>query len=62
MKKIFPILEFDNTKSALLEPSSVIQRNNEMPERCIICFFQDVINELLQQENGINRRRFGKTF
>lgn len=50
MKKIFPILEFDDDKPALLEPKNVIQKNDEMPERCIICFFQDVINDLLNKE------------
>ena len=43
-----PILEFDDDKPAILEPGSLIPRNEAMPERCVICFFQDVINHLLE--------------
>ncbi len=42
-----PILEFDGDKPAILEPSSLIPRNEAMPERCVICFFQDVIDHML---------------
>lgn len=53
MKEKYPILEFDHDTSAMLEPSNIIKRNVAMPEHCVICFFQDVINNL-HQENRIS--------
>lgn len=44
-----PILEFDPSKRAVLEPSEHIHRI-DIPERCVICFFQDVITNL--RESG----------
>ena len=46
MDRSFPILEFDEDDSAMLEPSSNIRPCEAMPERCVICFFQDVIDHL----------------
>ena len=37
-----PILEFDPSGDAALDPGRVIERI-DMPEHCVICFFQDVI-------------------
>jgi uridine phosphorylase len=44
--KDFPILEFDPTSKAVLEPSEHVKRM-DIPERCVVCFFQDVINTLV---------------
>ncbi len=44
----FPILEFDSAREAIIEPSRVIQPIEGVPERCVVCFFQDVIAELRQ--------------
>jgi uridine phosphorylase len=46
MKK-YPILEFDPTRKAILEPGELIEQM-EIPEYCVICFFQDVITGLLE--------------
>ncbi len=46
-KAEFPILEFDSAPTALIEPSQVIARA-DIPERCVFCFFQDVIDELVE--------------
>lgn len=46
-KREFPILEFDPNRKAKIEPSSLITKI-EVPEYCVICFFADVIHELLQ--------------
>ncbi|GAB4164805.1 MAG: nucleoside phosphorylase [Roseiflexaceae bacterium] len=43
----YAILDFDPTREALIEPSRLIRPLEDMPERCVICFFQDVIRELL---------------
>lgn len=47
MKQEYPILEFDPAPEAVIEPSRVIERR-DMPQHCVLCFFQDVINNLCQ--------------
>lgn len=42
----YPILEFDPARPAVIEPSALIQRHEEMPPHCVICFFQEVIDAL----------------
>lgn len=44
----FPILEFDSTPEAMIEPSKVIKKHDEMPERCVLCFFAEVITKVCQ--------------
>ncbi|MFW6030340.1 MAG: hypothetical protein ACOCRO_08815 [Halanaerobiales bacterium] len=46
MKKEFPILEYDNTKEAILEPSRVQKKREDMPKSCVITFFREVVQEL----------------
>lgn len=48
MKREFPILEFDNDKSAIIEPHKLI-KEIDIPKNAVICFFNDVI-ELLKKE------------
>ena len=43
--KKFPILEFDPTQTAVIEPSDHIE-SIDMPDRCVVCFFQEVIDKL----------------
>lgn len=45
MKKEFPILEFDETSNAIIEPRKIIERI-DIPEHIVICFFNDVIERL----------------
>lgn len=45
MIKEYPILEFDDDKRAVIEPHKLIKEIN-IPECCIICFFNDVIERL----------------
>jgi uridine phosphorylase len=42
-----PILEFDPDSSALIEPSRLIQPR-DVPEHCVICFFREVIEKVIQ--------------
>jgi uridine phosphorylase len=42
----FPILEYDPNKAAFVEPSLVI-RAQDVPERCVICFFKEVIENIV---------------
>lgn len=52
MKKELPILEFDPDKNAIINPKKEI-KSIDIPERCVVCFFQDVINKLNQQKRLI---------
>jgi uridine phosphorylase len=47
----FPILEFDPAREALLDPSKYIQAGNP-PEHCVICFFQEVIDKVIQEHGA----------
>ncbi|HZD10194.1 MAG TPA: DUF952 domain-containing protein [Candidatus Binatia bacterium] len=44
----FPILEFDASSEALIEPHNLLQPI-DVAERCVLCFFQDVIGHLKEQ-------------
>jgi len=44
----YPILEFDSSPTAFIEPSQVI-RPRDMPEHCIICFFKDVVDKIVAE-------------
>ncbi len=48
---IYPILEFDPTRPALIEPAAVVQPQN-VPEHCVICFFREVIDEIVAERNA----------
>lgn len=43
-----PILEYDPSPTAVIDPSDHIRRI-DAPEHCVPCFFQDVIDGLLEQ-------------
>lgn len=45
----YPILEFDGSPEAILEPKRLIQPLVEMPEHGVITFFQDVITHFVEQ-------------
>lgn len=47
----YPILEFDETPEALIEPSKVI-RAHDLPEHCVICFFKEVIDKVVAEHNA----------
>lgn len=49
-KHTLPILEFDPTREAILEPSKVVEPL-DAPEHCVICFFAEVIESLVEN-NG----------
>jgi len=44
MRREYPILEFDPERRAMIEPAP--NRSVDMPEHCVVCFFQDVITGL----------------
>ncbi len=59
MNQPYPILEFDPTRPAIIEPSKVIQPM-DVPEHCVVCFFNEVVTKLCQERNAkiITRRRW----
>jgi uridine phosphorylase len=48
---IYPILEYDPTPNALIEPSEVVQPR-DVPEHCVICFFKEVFNKVIAEHNA----------
>jgi nucleoside phosphorylase len=46
MNNTYPILEFDPTREALIEPSRVVERFDGVPEGCVLCFFPEVFDNL----------------
>ncbi len=51
LKHTAPILEFDDTREAVLEPSKLV-RARDMPEHAVACFFQDVIVRIAEHHQG----------
>lgn len=47
----YPILEFDATPEAFIEPSKII-RARDLPEHCVICFFKEVIDKVVEEHNA----------
>jgi uridine phosphorylase len=47
MQQEYPILEFDSTPEAVLEPKRLIS-SIDISEHAVVCFFQDVITKLSQ--------------
>jgi len=52
----FPILEFDRARTAVIEPH-VIHRQREVPEHAVLCFFQDVIDDVCRSARVVHRPR-----
>jgi uridine phosphorylase len=47
----YPILEYDPTPEAFIEPSRII-KPRDMPEHCVICFFGEVIEKVVQEQQA----------
>jgi len=47
----YPILEFDPTPEAVIEPSAVIEAQ-DVPEHCVISFFGDIIEKVSAEKNA----------
>jgi uridine phosphorylase len=50
-KMTYPILEHDDTRQALIEPSRVI-KPRDVPEHCVICFFSEVIDKIVAEHGA----------
>ena len=51
MQHDYPILEFDPTREAVIEPGHQLSRI-DAPEHAVVCFFQDVITRLSQEHRA----------
>jgi uridine phosphorylase len=47
----YPIFEFDPSPTAFIEPSKVI-RPIDMPVHCVLCFFKEVIENVVKEHNA----------
>ena len=47
----YPILEFDPSPEAFIEPARIIQAR-DLPEHCVICFFSEVIEKVIAEHNA----------
>jgi len=47
----YPILEFDSTQEAFIEPSKVI-KPRDFPKNCVVCFFQEVIDKVIEEHHA----------
>jgi uridine phosphorylase len=45
MQAEYPILEFDPTREAVIEPSRCVERE-DVPQHCVVCFFKEVMDGL----------------
>lgn len=50
-KSSFPILEFDPTREAILEPAERI-RPQDVPEHCVVCFFAEVVQSVAENHHA----------
>jgi uridine phosphorylase len=50
MYQDYPILEYDIATEAILEPKRLFFSAADIPTRGIICFYQDVIDKLIEQK------------
>ncbi len=47
----YPILEHDATRRHFIEPSKVNEAR-DMPEHCVICFFSEVIDKVVAEQDA----------
>jgi uridine phosphorylase len=48
---VYPIIEYDPTPSALIEPARLVKRA-DAPEHCVICFFKEVIEQVAAEHQA----------
>jgi uridine phosphorylase len=42
-----PILEFDPATTAVIEPGAIMSREDDVPDRVVLCFFREVIEKVV---------------
>ena len=53
-----PILDFDPTTSAIIEPSALYDRIEGLPHRCVITWMGDAFSRFEERYELVERRRF----
>ncbi|GIV89979.1 MAG: phosphorylase [Chloroflexus sp.] len=48
----YPILEYDPSPTAVIEPTAVI-KPRDVPEHCVICFFREVIERVVVEQRAV---------
>ncbi len=48
MQNNIPLLDFDPTKEAIIEPTKIIKRR-DIPQRVVLCFFREVIEKAREE-------------
>ncbi|MEM6529557.1 MAG: nucleoside phosphorylase [Chloroflexota bacterium] len=56
MQQPYPILEYDSTREAVIEPKRAIEPLAAMPEKVVLCFFYEVVNALCKDAEVVNVR------
>ncbi len=51
MNESIPLLEYDPTREAMIEPSRVIQPR-DVPEHCVLCFFREVLEQVVSDNDA----------
>ena len=51
MNQLYPILEFDPAREAIIEPGRLV-KPIDAPEHCVVCFFQDVIEQVVTEHEA----------
>lgn len=49
-KNKFPILEFDPTKKAIIEPAEIV-KDSDVSEYCVLCFFEEIVNKIVEEND-----------
>jgi nucleoside phosphorylase len=52
MTDSFPLFEYDEDRSAIIEPHHVLVQREDFPQHAVICFFHDVLSRLREQGTG----------
>lgn len=53
----YPILEFDSSRRAIIEPSRII-KPMDVPEHCVICFFKEVVEQVVAEKHATALKSF----
>ena len=49
MTEMLPLFEFDEDRTAILEPHHILVRREDFPAHAVICFFHDVLGDLRER-------------
>lgn len=53
-----PILEFDPAPTAVIEPEAIMAREDDVPQRVVLCFFREVIEQVVASHAVAERQPF----